>query len=128
MVLSFRKKPSKRSPPTGRTKSQCATRLVESAVVTKDKDGKPNGFAYVKRPALLSDPILGPYLNDADARANQNGALPPDLSVIAKARNTEYHGGVFGHPASMLGDIVSGYQEGGPNYFARAADGLRRGP
>ena len=50
----------------------------ETAVVTKDKDGKPTGFAYVKRNPLLSDPILGPYKNDAEARANQNGALPPD--------------------------------------------------
>jgi ubiquinol-cytochrome c reductase cytochrome c1 subunit len=89
----------------------------EAAVVTKDKDGKPNGFTYVKRAPLLSDRILGPYKNDDEARANQNGALPPDLSVIAKARNTEYHGGWVGHPASMVGDIVSGYQEGGPNYI-----------
>lgn len=89
----------------------------ESAVVKKDKDGKITGFEYVKRPARLSDPILGPYKNDEEARKNQNGALPPDLSVIAKARNTEYHGPVYGHPSSMIGDIISGYQEGGPNYI-----------
>jgi ubiquinol-cytochrome c reductase cytochrome c1 subunit len=41
----------------------------ESAVATKDKDGKTNGFAYVKRAPLLSDPILGPDANDKAARA-----------------------------------------------------------
>ena len=88
----------------------------ESAVATKDKDGKPSGFKYVKRPALPSDPILGPYANDKAARAGQNGALPPDLSIIAKARGVHREANPAIHWLLMLGDIVSGYQEGGPDY------------
>ena len=72
--------------------------------------------AIIKRPARLSDPILGPYDNDKQARAAQNGALPPDLSIITKARGVEYHGGFVGHIGQMLKDVVNGYQEGGSDY------------
>jgi len=70
----------------------------------------------IKRPAKLSDPILGPYDNDNQARAAQNGALPPDLSLIARARNVEYHGPWWLHPFAMLKDVVNAYQEGGTVY------------
>src|SRR5438477_9483463 len=39
-----------------------------------------------QRPARPSDPIPGPFPNDQAARAANNGALPPDLSLITKAR------------------------------------------
>lgn len=71
----------------------------------------------IKRPARLSDPILGPYDNDNQARAAQNGALPPDLSIITKARGVEFHGGFVGHIGSMLRDVANGYQEGGADYL-----------
>jgi ubiquinol-cytochrome c reductase cytochrome c1 subunit len=70
----------------------------------------------IKRPAKLSDPILGPYDNDNQARAAQNGALPPDLSLIARARNLDYTGPIWLHPFAMLKDVVNGYQEGGTDY------------
>jgi ubiquinol-cytochrome c reductase cytochrome c1 subunit len=70
----------------------------------------------IKRPAKLADPILGPYDNEKQARAAQNGALPPDLSLIARARNVEYSGSVLMHPVSMLRDVATGYQEGGADY------------
>ncbi|MGE3917139.1 MAG: cytochrome c1, partial [Hyphomicrobiaceae bacterium] len=73
--------------------------------------------AIIKRPALLSDPILGPYDNDKQARAAQNGALPPDLSIIAKARGIEFHGSILGHVGQMAKDVVNGYQEGGADYL-----------
>ncbi len=71
----------------------------------------------IKRPAKLADPILGPYENDNQARAAQNGALPPDLSLMARARNVDYTGTVMGHPLSMLRDVAVGYQEGGADYI-----------
>lgn len=88
----------------------------ESAVATKDKDGKTNGFSYVKRAPKLSDPILGPYANDLAARAAQNGVLPPDLTLIAKARGVERDPSWWIHPFLMLGDIAKTYQEGGADY------------
>ena len=38
------------------------------------------------RKALPSDHIPGPYANDQAARAANNNALPPDFSLLAKAR------------------------------------------
>ena len=38
------------------------------------------------RPALPSDNFWGPFANDIQARAANNNALPPDLSLITKAR------------------------------------------
>ncbi len=88
-------------------------------------DGPNDAGEMFDRPAKLSDPILGPYKNEKAARAAQNGAYPPDLSVMAKARNPEYTGSVFGHPAHMLGDILSGYQEGGPDYIYAMLTGYK---
>ena len=39
------------------------------------------------RTRLTSDPFPAPFANDATARYANNGALPPDLSVIVKARS-----------------------------------------
>ncbi len=38
------------------------------------------------RPALPTDPFPNPYPNEKAARAANNGSLPPDLSLITKAR------------------------------------------
>src|SRR5271166_3589315 len=50
-------------------------------------DALPNdqGQMY-QRTGRPSDPIPGPFPNDQAARAANNGALPPDLSMIVKAR------------------------------------------
>jgi ubiquinol-cytochrome c reductase cytochrome c1 subunit len=74
------------------------------------------GGELLKRPARPSDPILGPYANEKAARAAQNGALPPDLTLIAKARNVHHDAHWLVHPFLMLGDIFRGYQEGGADY------------
>lgn len=39
------------------------------------------------RPGKLSDKLPAPYKNDEQARSINNGALPPDLSLINKARH-----------------------------------------
>lgn len=49
-----------------------------------DDEGKP-----MQRPGILNDHLPKPYPNDKAAMAANNGALPPDLSVIKLAR----HGG-----------------------------------
>ena len=100
----------------------------ESAVATKDKEGKPSGFAYVKRKPLPSDPILGPYANDKVARAAQNGALPPDLSIIAKARGVHRDPSWLTHGFLMLGDVFKSYQEGGPDYIYALLTGYEEPP
>ena len=79
---------------------------------TTDKKGN-----LLTRAGLLSDPILGPYRNDKEARAAQNGALPPNLSVIAKARDLHNGGFWVNHVGKMAADVFHGYQEGGPDYI-----------
>ena len=63
-----------------------------------DEVGEP-----IYRPATPADRFRAPYANDNAARAANNGALPPDLSVITKAR----HGG-----ASYIYSLLVGYPEG----------------
>ncbi len=59
-------------------------------------------------PARLPDRIPAPYRNDTEARALNNGALPPDLSLMVKARVDGAN-----YVASLLAD--PGYNEGGPD-------------
>ncbi|HKT54771.1 MAG TPA: cytochrome c1 [Caulobacteraceae bacterium] len=40
----------------------------------------------IKRPATAADTFASPFANEAAARASNGGALPPDLSLIIKAR------------------------------------------
>ena len=54
------------------------------------------------RPATPADTFRSPYPNENAARAANNGAAPPDLSVITKAR----HGG-----ASYVYSLLSGYPD-----------------
>lgn len=65
-------------------------------------DGPNDEGEMFDRPGLPSDRFVGPFPNKKAAAAANNGALPPDLSLIAKAR----HGG-----ASYIYGILTGYEE-----------------
>ena len=93
-----------------------------------DQGEVAKGDSLIKRAPKPFDPILGPYLNEKQARAAQNGALPPDLSIVAKARNVHHEATWYVHPFLMLGDILSGYQEGGPDYIYALLTGYREKP
>jgi ubiquinol-cytochrome c reductase cytochrome c1 subunit len=49
-------------------------------------DGPNDTGEMFERPGRLSDRFRRPFANDQAARAANNGALPPDLSVMVKAR------------------------------------------
>lgn len=49
-------------------------------------DGPNDQGEMFQRPARPSDKFKAPFANDNAARAANNGALPPDLSLMAKAR------------------------------------------
>lgn len=57
------------------------------------------------RPGLVSDKFFGPYPNETAARAANNNALPPDLSLITKARP---HGNAY------LYSLLTGYGNTAP--------------
>jgi ubiquinol-cytochrome c reductase cytochrome c1 subunit len=61
----------------------------------------PNTGEATTRPGLPSDNIPAPHANEVMARAANNNALPPDLSLMAKAR----HNG----PAYIY-SLLTGYQ------------------
>lgn len=69
-------------------------------------DTEPNDQGEIeKRPGKLSDYMPAPYKNDEAARAANNGALPPDLSLMVKAR----HGG-----CDYIFSLLTGYPEEPP--------------
>ena len=70
----------------------------------KVQDGPNDQGQMYERPARPSDPIPGPFPNDEAARAANNGGLPPDLSLITKAR------------------------EGGPDYVDAILNGFKPAP
>ena len=49
-------------------------------------DGPDDTGQMFERTAILSDYFVPPYANEAEARFINGGALPPDLSLITKAR------------------------------------------
>ena len=59
------------------------------AIAASDQvtDGPNDQGQMFQRPGRPSDPIPGPFPNDEAARAANDGALPPDLSMIVKARD-----------------------------------------
>ncbi|EGV65521.1 cytochrome c1 [Yamadazyma tenuis] len=65
-----------------------------------DDEGNPR-----MRPGKLADYLPSPYPNEQAARAGNQGALPPDLSLIVKAR----HGG-----ADYIFSLLTGYPEEPP--------------
>ncbi|MBP0443394.1 cytochrome c1 [Roseomonas sp. SSH11] len=69
------------------------------------QDGPNDNGEMFERPARPSDRFRRPFANDAAARAANNGALPPDLSVMVKARE----GG-----ADYMHALLVGYEEPPP--------------
>lgn len=61
---------------------------VKSLAATYDVQDGPNDEGEMfKRPGKPSDVFTSPYANENAARAVHHGALPPDLSLIVKARH-----------------------------------------
>jgi len=61
--------------------------VKEIAAGYDDYDTEPDEEGdVIKRTGLPNDKMHSPYANDKQARASNNGALPPDLSQIVRAR------------------------------------------
>ncbi|RDA89239.1 hypothetical protein CP532_0572 [Ophiocordyceps camponoti-leonardi (nom. inval.)] len=81
--------------------------------------GEPDDQGEIgMRPGKLADYIPAPYKNDEAARAANNGALPPDLSLIVKGR----HGG-----CNYIFSLLTGYPEE-PPAGAQVAPGMNFNP
>jgi ubiquinol-cytochrome c reductase cytochrome b/c1 subunit len=82
-----------------------------------DEQGNP-----VMRVAVPSDRFPPPFPNEQAARFTNNGSLPPDMSVLAKARQYER-----GFPAFMF-DAILPYQELGVDYIVALLKGYDTKP
>ncbi|WOO84884.1 Cytochrome c1, heme protein, mitochondrial [Vanrija pseudolonga] len=80
-------------------------------------DGPNDAGEMFERPGKLADYMPAPYPNEEAARAANNGGLPPDLSLIVKAR----HGG-----ADYIYSLLTGYVEPPPG--VTVAEGMNYNP
>ncbi|MCC7049789.1 MAG: cytochrome c1 [Alphaproteobacteria bacterium] len=65
-------------------------------------DGPNDQGEMFKRPGRPADRFVPPFATDNAARAANNGALPPDLSLITKARE---------HGADYVHALLTGYKD-----------------
>lgn len=100
---------------------EIAFRNLENIAFTADEvkylasqvevDDEPDAEGNVeKRPAKPFDYFPNPYKNEKQARAANGGALPPDLSVIIKARP---------HNEDYVFSLLTGYDEAPPGVKLR---------
>ena len=86
------------------------------------QDGPNDAGDMFTRKAIASDKFPSPFANDAAAAAANNGAAPPDFSLIAKARAVER-----GFPTFVI-DIFTQYAESGPDYIHALLTGYDQTP
>ncbi|MFY9625578.1 MAG: cytochrome c1 [Rhodoplanes sp.] len=100
------------------TQAQVAALAAEYRV----KDGPNDQGEMFERPGRPADRFPPPFPNAEAARAAMGGTVPPDLSVIAKARTFPR-----GFPWFVI-DIVTQYQESGVDYLAALLTGYEDPP
>jgi cytochrome c1 len=72
------------------------------------EDGPDDEGEMFLRPAIPSDSFVPPFPNEQAARASNNGAYPPDLSLMTKARK---------NGANYLFALLTGYEDEPPAGF-----------
>jgi ubiquinol-cytochrome c reductase cytochrome c1 subunit len=102
----------------GYSEDQVKTLAAEYEV----EDGPNDEGDMFTRAAIPADYFPSPFPNDAAAAASNNGAVPPDFSLLAKARYAER-----GFPQFVF-DIFTGYNESGPNYIYSLLTGYQEAP
>ena len=100
------------------SEAQAAT-VAAGFQVTEGPNDKGEMF---QRPGKISDNFPPPFANDQAARAALGGKLPPDMSVLAKARGYER-----GFPWFIF-EAFTDYQEGGPDYIHALLNGYTDPP
>jgi ubiquinol-cytochrome c reductase cytochrome c1 subunit len=101
-LLAFRNLSEKGGP--GFTEGQVKALAAEYSIADIEAEGGT-------RPAVAADRWPSPFANDIEAAEANGGIAPPDLSVMAKARNTSQP-----FPWWLL-NYVTPYAEGGPDYI-----------
>jgi len=100
------------------TQAQVAALAAEYRI----KDGPNDQGEMFERPGRPADRFPSPFPNAEAARAAMGGTVPPDLSVMAKARTFPR-----GFPWFVF-DMVTQYQESGVDYIAALLAGYEQPP
>lgn len=86
------------------------------------EDGPNDDGDMFERSGKPFDYHPAPFPNEQAARASNNNSYPPDFSLIAKARGVSH-----GFPWFLV-DLVTQYQEGGPDYIYSLLTGYKDAP
>ena len=97
----------------GLTDEQIAAIAAEYQI----QDGPNDEGQMFERPGRLSDRFRRPFANEQAARAANNGAYPPDLSVMVKARK---------NGANYIYSLLTGYRD--PPAGTTIGDGMNYNP
>ncbi|KAM0786351.1 cytochrome c1 [Microbotryomycetes sp. NB124-2] len=97
--------------------SHTVTEAKTMAEEVEYEDGPDANGEMFQRPGKLADYMPAPYANEEAARSGNAGALPPDLSLIVKAR----HGG-----ADYINALLTGYVD--PPAGVEIREGLNYNP
>ena len=79
-----------------------AEQVKAFAAATEADDGPNDEGEMFKRPGRAADKLKKPFKNEQAARAANNGALPPDLSLLYKAR---------ANGANYIYGVLTGYAD-----------------
>ena len=82
-------------------------KVKEIAATKSVQDGPNDQGEMYERPGRPTDRFVSPFANDVIARLANNGALPPDLSLIVKARK----GG-----SDYVYAVLTGYADTPPDF------------
>lgn len=88
----------------GVTHTQTQAKALARSIEVRNAEPNEQG-EYYERPGELSDRLPAPYANEEAARAANNGGMPPDLSLITKARE---------HGEDYLFALLTGYNQQAP--------------
>jgi ubiquinol-cytochrome c reductase cytochrome c1 subunit len=83
--------------------------VKEIAASVQVADGPDENGEMFERAGKASDKFKAPFANEQAARAANNGALPPDLSLIAKSRAGKGFGAYDG--ADYIHSLLVGYED-----------------
>ena len=96
--------------------------VIALAAEYEVEDGPDSYGDMFMRPAIPADRFPAPFPNPEAAAAANNGAVPPDLSLMAKARTAER-----GFPRFVV-DIFTQYEAGGADYIYSLLQGYQEAP
>jgi ubiquinol-cytochrome c reductase cytochrome c1 subunit len=80
------------------------------------------------RPGRPSDNFVWKFKNAKEAAAAFGGAVPPDLSLMTRARGIEREFAWYAFPLIMLKDLATQYQEQGADYVYALLTGYTEPP